>query len=91
MGSNVCDPLTIIRQPADTITNGVFHKSYKKFDCVKIFTAVRRKSVVKAQFWVSGVTSFSPWTFRMTLRKLAYLNPSGFQTVAYNINWPGLD
>lgn len=45
---------------------------------------------MKAQFWVSGVTSFSLWTFRMTLGNLAYPNTSVFQTVAY-INWPELD
>lgn len=46
---------------------------------------------MKEQFWVLGVTSFSLWTFRMTLGKLAYANTSVFQTVAYNINWPELD
>jgi len=46
---------------------------------------------MKAQLWVSSVTSFSLWTFRMTLRKLAYLNTSVFQVVAYNINWQKLD
>lgn len=41
---------------------------------------------MRAQFWVSHVTSFALWTFRMTLGKLAYLRLTGWGWINCIIN-----